>query len=199
MGVRKIRAALGLVGSRSKSVKSLFGEVGVHVVRALILALHTRDFFALRTDDHAALEDLGTHALQTASFARKLASADRRNFRECQTAYVAGLLHDIGKFMLAAHPCFPLQNRHANEANHAALGAYFLGLWGLPEPIVSAAELHHALDRTTARSSFPIVYVHAAQCLGLPGRADELDWDFVSRVGKADRVPVWKELLLSNN
>jgi putative nucleotidyltransferase with HDIG domain len=179
-----------------ESIKELFEVVGVHVVRALILGLHTKDFFAPRTRNHALFDELWKHSLQTASFARKLASADRQNFRDCQTAYVAGLLHDIGKFIIAANA---KPERGPGEANHAAVGAYLLGLWGLPEPIVATAELHHSLHLVTSHSYYPIVYVHAGQNLGFAGRVDQLDLDFLSKAGKTDRVPVWQELLLKLN
>jgi putative nucleotidyltransferase with HDIG domain len=139
------------------------------------------------------LDELWRHSLQTASLARRLASADRQTFRECQTAYVAGLLHDVGKFILAAHNNGTAQT--GAEGDHSAIGAYLLGVWGLPEPIVSTAELHHSLHAVPPHAYFPILYVHVAQSLGLPGRADELDEEFVARAGKADRIPMWREVL----
>jgi putative nucleotidyltransferase with HDIG domain len=172
------------------SMRELFDVVGVHVVRALILAVHTRDFYAPRTSDSARFDQLWQHALQTASLSRKLASADRQNFRDCQTAYVAGLLHDIGKFIIAARGL-----SETLDAGHAALGAYLLGLWGLPEPIVVTAELHHSLDRVPQHGIYPVLYVHAAQHLGLPGRAGGLNLDFLARAGKAERLDAWKEVL----
>jgi putative nucleotidyltransferase with HDIG domain len=158
--------------------------------------LHTRDFFAPRTRDIARFEALWKHSLQTASFARKLASADRQSFRNCQTAYVAGLLHDIGKFVIAACPG-AVERPHAE--NHAVVGAYLLGLWGLPESIVSAAELHHSLDLVPNDSFTPLIYVHAGQNLGFPGRSEQLNEAFIARAGKAERLATWKEVLQKVN
>jgi HD-like signal output (HDOD) protein len=47
--------------------------------------------------------------------------------------------------------------------SHTAIGAYVLGLWGLPEPVVITAELHHTLDLVPAHAHNPILYVHAAE------------------------------------
>jgi putative nucleotidyltransferase with HDIG domain len=175
-----------------ESIRELFEVVGVHVVRALILALHTKDFFEGRTRDRGYVRQLWQHSLQTASYSRKLASADRRSFRECQTAYAAGLLHDIGKFMLAEQP-------EGGDASHTVIGAYLLGSWGLAEPIVTTAELHHSLHTAHPSAYFPLLYVHAGQNLGFPERADRLDTDFIARAGKSSRVTAWKEALQKPN
>jgi HD-like signal output (HDOD) protein len=74
-------------------------------------------------------------------------------------AWLAGLLHDIGYWVLIQE-C-PYEMAGAIElsraqglalwkceqqrigATHAQVGAYLLGLWGLPYPIVEAVALHH--------------------------------------------------------
>ena len=179
-----------------ETLGELFDVLGVHVIRALILGLHAKDFYSARTAQLQQIDDLWKHSLQAASFARKLASADRQKFRDCQTAYVAGLLHDIGRFILSAHgKC----DETAVAKHHAAIGAYLLGVWGLPEPIVSTAELHHSLHLVTSHSFYPILYVHAGENLGFPDRSEQLDLEFLARTGKADRVPAWKEVLQKLN
>lgn len=67
--------------------------------------------------------------------------------------FSAGLLHDIG--VLALRHCRPEAwaascgaadlgtERRACGADHAAAGAYLLGLWGLPESVVDAVARHH--------------------------------------------------------
>jgi putative nucleotidyltransferase with HDIG domain len=187
---------------RVEEIKELFEVVGVHVVRALILAIHTKEFFEPRTKNAELFNRLWQHALETATSSRKIARVERHTFRECQTAYVAGLLHDIGKFMIAAHlnsTDAPMQDGQSEEQivgiNHATAGAYLLGLWGLPEAIVTAAELHHSLDVVPPQNYNPIAYVHAAQNLASPERNHKLDWSFIAKVGKAERVPTWREVL----
>ncbi len=75
-------------------------------------------------------------------------------------AWLAGLVHDIGYWILAqecpdelkraitqAHngqrPLYECEKQIIG-ATHAEIGAYLLGLWGLPYPIVEAVALHHA-------------------------------------------------------
>src|SRR5258708_3869883 len=74
-------------------------------------------------------------------------------------AWLAGLLHDIGYWILvqecpkdlakalelARAEGLPLLEceRRITGATHAEIGAYLLGLWGLPHAIVEAVALHH--------------------------------------------------------
>jgi putative nucleotidyltransferase with HDIG domain len=80
-------------------------------------------------------------------------------------AMLAGLLHDIGYWVLAqecpqdlsrALELAKAQNipLHAAEyqvlgASHAEIGAYLLGIWGLPYPVVEAVAHHHQPERVT--------------------------------------------------
>jgi HD-like signal output (HDOD) protein/ActR/RegA family two-component response regulator len=74
-------------------------------------------------------------------------------------AWLAGLLHDIGYWVLiqecpkelgkaiqlARDEGLPLVEceRQVTGASHAEIGAYLLGLWGLPYTIIEAVALHH--------------------------------------------------------
>lgn len=75
-----------------------------------------------------------------------------------QDAFLAGLMHDIGSLLLAVHAPEefsrlrelvaagedPLSaERAVVGSTHAELGAYLLGLWGLPEGVVSLVAAHH--------------------------------------------------------
>jgi HD-like signal output (HDOD) protein len=80
-------------------------------------------------------------------------------------AWLAGLLHDIGYWILVQE-CpqdlakalelsraerLPLLEceRRITGATHAEIGAYLLGLWGLPYAIVEAVALHHTPKAVT--------------------------------------------------
>jgi HD-like signal output (HDOD) protein len=83
---------------------------------------------------------------------------DRRMMRD---AMLAGAVHDVGQLILAEHrtedfrrainnaratrrPLY-LVEREIFGSDHAALGAYLLGLWGFADAIVDAVALHHEL------------------------------------------------------
>jgi putative nucleotidyltransferase with HDIG domain len=87
-------------------------------------------------------------------------------------AMLAGLLHDIGYWILAQECPDDLSNAvelavsteiplHAAEtriigASHAEIGAYLLGIWGLPYSVVEAVAHHHHPARV-AHSSFDVL------------------------------------------
>ena len=85
---------------------------------------------------------------------------------------------DIGKLMLANNLPEPFQRTldltQAKEirfieaeqevfgANHAGVGAYLLGFWGLPTTIVEAVAFHHQPGRSEAATLSPLTAVHVA-------------------------------------
>jgi putative nucleotidyltransferase with HDIG domain len=103
----------------------------------------------------ASLEGLERHARATARVARIIAP-DGASSDEIATA---ALLHDAGRLalltrlpgpyletvQLAARSgrALPAVVRDVLGTTHAQVGAYLLGLWGLPRPIVDAVARHH--------------------------------------------------------
>ncbi|HXS21060.1 MAG TPA: response regulator [Steroidobacteraceae bacterium] len=91
------------------------------------------------------------------------ASALARDTAFADDAMLAGLLHDIGYWVLGAElpdelaraVDLALRKRMLLEsaetavigASHAEIGAYLLGIWGLPYPVVEAVAHHHAPER----------------------------------------------------
>ena len=139
------------------SLESAIGYIGMDLIRDLALTVHF--FSALQgtaTRAGFSFDAEQEHSLMTARVAKRMMS----NPRQAQNAFTAALLHDIGKLVLAV--CIPEQfvkaqlvckttgrPSHEVEAEilgvtHAEAGAYLLGLWGLPYPIVEAVAYHHS-------------------------------------------------------
>lgn len=94
------------------------------------------------------------HAIHCAEIAAVLADRAHAGF-----AYTAALLHDVGRLLYATQLTeawtavveeaestgVPLHEHESAVmgASHAELGAYMLGVWRLPMPIVSAIAEHH--------------------------------------------------------
>jgi HD-like signal output (HDOD) protein/CheY-like chemotaxis protein len=94
-------------------------------------------------------EQLWGHSLQTGSAARSIAIAENRSSVQIDQAFLAGMLHDVGKIVLATRgvvpPSSPLGSADLlaeMQAHHAEVGAYLLGLWGFPNAIVEAVAFH---------------------------------------------------------
>jgi HD-like signal output (HDOD) protein/DNA-binding response OmpR family regulator len=100
-------------------------------------------------------EQLQNHAQYAAAACKSLAGGRVSP----DDAWLTGLLHDIGYWVLIQECPHELQEalelaraeqrplveceRHTIGATHAQIGAYLLGLWGLPYSIVEAVALHH--------------------------------------------------------
>ncbi|MGD9189131.1 MAG: HDOD domain-containing protein, partial [Desulfobacteraceae bacterium] len=60
--------------------------------------------------------------------------------------------------------------------SHAAVGAYLLGLWGLPDQIINAAAFHHGPDRNPVSGMNTTIIAHVANALANAGpRIDNTD------------------------
>jgi HD-like signal output (HDOD) protein len=88
-------------------------------------------------------------------------------------------------------------------AAYPEVGAYLLGLWGLPDAIVEAVAFHHQPSACPAQSFSPLTAVHIADCLEEQAklRASEdreptpLDYGYLSRLGLApERERDWQQL-----
>jgi HD-like signal output (HDOD) protein len=160
-------------GLPARDLRTAIGRLGVRLVAALALA---GSAFNVDRSSGVTLEQLTTHAVEAATAALGFAAP-----RHAEDAFVAALLADIGLSALACwmpsrvsdarthaarnHVAFHQAEEALYGSTHAELGAYLLGLWRLPPPVVEAVALHHAADRSTL-SDLPIalaVYdAHAA-------------------------------------
>ncbi len=133
--------------------------LGVDLIRGLVLMAHVFTQFDNAKMAAFSIDRLMEHSWLTGVVARGLATAEKLDTRSCDHAFLAGLLHDIGKLILMANlPQLyqdvlktvetrrsPLSEVEADliGTNHGELGAYLLGLWGLPDPVVEAVAFHH--------------------------------------------------------
>lgn len=133
--------------------------LGVDLIRGLVLMAHVFSQFDGSKMDAFSIDRLMEHSWLTGVLARGLAGAENLDNRACDHAFLAGLLHDIGKLILVANlpqlyqdvmQKVETEKLSVSEAegdiigcNHGELGAYLLGLWGLPDPVVEAVAFHH--------------------------------------------------------
>jgi HD-like signal output (HDOD) protein len=75
------------------------------------------------------------------------------------------------------------------------VGGYLLGLWGLPGPIVEAARLHHTPAASEECEFSALTATHVGNALVQGPESAPLDMGYLSRLGLADRLPVWRRAL----
>lgn len=185
--------------------------LGLDTVQGLVLAAGVFSQFDDPGLPGFAIEGIYSHSIQVGSNAKRVAKALGLPSRLVEDALLAGLLHDIGKLLLAANfreefsralvwarenSC-SLQEAEVEiiGVSHAEVGAHLMSLWGLPDSILEAIALHHNPSLWNNLTASPLTAVHFANALDQPGAdADkprelpDLDFHYLEQVGVADRV-----------
>jgi len=188
--------------------------LGLTTVRSLVLGLQVFSRFEGNKIPGFSLEKLASHGRLTGMLARKIAEAERGDLGMRDQCFLAGLLHDVGRLVLAKD--LPeeygrvLQAAQAEGkavwevelrefgATHAEVGGYLLGLWGLPHAVVEAVTFHHRPDPDSLPGFSPAVAVYVANIFahdltsttGLS--AHQINLDHLTRLGLADRLEIWR-------
>jgi HD-like signal output (HDOD) protein len=195
------------------TVRTAVSYLGFDVLKNLVLSVEV--FQALSTGTEiggCSPESIHEHSYLTASIAARL-PVDQRLM---EGAKVAALMHDVGK--LIAMKRLPEQfaqvvrsareqgrvvydvEREAMGATHAEIGAYLLGLWGLPFPVVEAVAYHHNPGQVPHQTFDCLAAVHVADVLahardprlGNAGfAAPSFDTQYLEALGVANQIAGW--------
>jgi putative nucleotidyltransferase with HDIG domain len=184
MAAKILQLANSAFFGRRHSISKITAAVsylGLDRVAKLLLAIHAFKEFMPAVSGLISVEDLWRHSNHTAMRARKIAEEQHASDNIIDDAFTAGLLHDIGKLILASR--FPeeyamatkrskesqnplwIVEREIFSATHAEVGAYLLAIWGLPQSIIDAAAFHHNPAATTEAGFCALAAVHAADTL----------------------------------
>lgn len=189
--------------------------LGTGTIRSLALTLHLFSAFKTPAVEGCSLEQIWTHSLRVARLARRIATIEGADEGVTEQAFTAGLLHDVGKLVLAERKAAPYlelvararkENRplmavesEALPATHAEVGAYLVDLWGLPVPLVEAVNWHHTPGAANSKGFDALTAVHVANVLeqnSLIGASranlSQLDMPYLQRLKLEHRVEVWQ-------
>ena len=188
--------------------------LGVGLIQSLALAVPLFKAFDRVKCPAFPLDQIWDHSLQTAVLARWLVHEHLEDEHLAEQAFAAGLLHDIGKLVLAdglpeeytailadaqsrSEPLF-LAERRKWGATHAEAGGYLLALWGLPFPLVAAVADHHEPRRAQDAGFNLTGIVHVADVLQHERAkisdvaASPLDMDYIHNAGLMSLVEKWR-------
>jgi putative nucleotidyltransferase with HDIG domain len=153
-----------------------------------------------------SLEQLWQHSLDVAVAARAVAVYQNFPQPKADEAFLAGMLHDVGKVVFATRAAVAADAGAATDRelsvqmdlHHAEVGAYLLGLWGFPNPIVEAVAFHHAPSQAAGDGLSLPSLIHIAEQLVRERRPTdqrscegELEPGLLEKLGLADRWPAW--------
>jgi HD-like signal output (HDOD) protein len=192
--------------------------LGMETTKALVLLAHSFSYFDKARSVDFSVDQLWRHSIATGKFSEKIARAENANIEIIGQSFTAGMLHDIGKLLLAANlptefkevlcrartEQIPLPEAETAMlgASHGELGACLLGIWGLPMPIVEAVALHHNPIEFLSKGFCSLTAVHAANAiehaLGKSPSAEAMppgvDPNYLSELGLGERFDVWKDI-----
>lgn len=200
------------VESPGRAVKLL----GIETIKILVLGVEI--FSQVKIPKELFQVDrLWSHSLIVGKVAKVIASHETEDKDLISNAFLAGILHDIGKLVLGSH--LPEQYRQVIDlaregvfslpeaelsifgASQSSVGAYLIGLWGFSSPIVEAIGFHHALEKYPANAFSPALAVHVANALYYRNRQDEivgrtqvLNTQAIEQLALQDKVGEWERI-----
>ena len=203
------------------SVTNIQGAVsflGINTLNSLVLSV---EIFRIFKPQHPlpgfSLEKLQQHSRLTAQIAARLPVPKHL----AEISLVAGMLHDVGQLILAwrlperfektlaisleeRRPLYQVEEQEYGFS-HAEIGAYLLGLWGLPYGVVEVVALHHNPNRVPHQNFDAISGVYIANLLAhhsestsgesVPAFNWEAHQESLTQLGVQEKLSEWQLML----
>ena len=189
--------------------------LGVETIKSIVLSLQLFSHFDRARLQSCNLALLWEHSWTTGVLAKRLTVSECGNSPHADQAFTGGLLHDVGKMVLAAnlpdlyrtaclmaaHQGVPMVDaeRRTFGCDHAEVGGYLLGLWGLPASIVDAVTFHHCPSWASASEFSAVTAVHVANALrqdrqGAAAKESQVDLEHLANLNLLERYAEWQEI-----
>jgi len=156
-----VNSAFFRLARRISNIEQAVSYLGFQSIRNLAMSVEIFSRWPGKASGILDLEKLQQHVHAVAAAANCLATKTPIS----DDTLLAGLLHDIGYWVLAQEcpedlsravkmavaegiPLY-IAESEVIGASHAEIGAYLLGIWGLPYPVVEAVAHHHQPERVT--------------------------------------------------
>lgn len=194
-------------------------ELGLDTVKGIVMALQFLAEHKRLNPGYLSLEQIWQHSINVGQIARDLVFLETKDRALASQALLAGLLHDMGKVVLAknfedlygrVHSLSRKQpvalwdtEKEMFGANHGEIGGCLVGMWNLPLAVVEAAAFHHEPPLGEQPQLTPLAAVHIANVLEreLGPSEDQmmvapiLYTPFLNQLGLLHRLPVWRAAL----
>ncbi len=156
--------------------------LGYKTVKSIVLAASVYTYINKKFDGYALQRgDLWRHSLSVAVVSRLLAM--KVKYHDPEEAFIAGMIHDIGKIVLNEYVKFGFSIivRMVEEENvpfmeaerkvlgfdHAEIGAKIIEQWGLPQQFAAVAHYHHEPEKAPDEYKQLVNIVHVANSVVL--------------------------------
>lgn len=193
--------------------------IGVKKLNSLVLSVHVKTAFPITNPALSVyIEQLWKNSIRVSELARLISLSEDQQEDRPDQAYLGGLLHNMGLLIFLANDgntvhklIHQVENTDTpmTELEKSIFGftrseaaAYVLSLWKIPPRIIEAILLQYTPNDTDYDGVNALTAVHVAACLLKPQDTSRhnrlfdmtLDTDYLQRINKLDRLPVWQAL-----
>jgi putative nucleotidyltransferase with HDIG domain len=187
--------------------------LGTERIKSLILLTGVFSQYQEAEGVSPSVDALLAHSIQVGMYARSIAMSETRDAATAEAAFTAGVLHDMGKMILAGNLPSAYKgvrklrdSKHLADyaaevevfgATHANVGACLLAAWGLPLGILEAVAWHHEPERSSESGFSLLAAVHAANVFAhqVEDRPAEVNQAYFEKIGLAGCCQRWREKL----
>ena len=186
--------------------------LGVDVIRTLVLTTGVVSQFDEGISEKMHLQSVWSRSAEVGALAKAIAMKETEAKLLADYAFMAGMLMDVGRFVLASNMTDDVADKYQTARStgeddweverklfgqsHMEVGAYLVGLWGLPNPIVAAVAYHHTPSAYSCNEFSPLTAVHAALAIVEADGSDPvkgLDMEYIESLNLSDRIESWQE------
>ena len=134
------------------NIKQALNYLGIKIIQNLVLSIKLFSSVNPSNPSAALYQSIFNHSNKVALLAQHLCKLNNSQKEMKEESFLSGLLHDIGKLVilegiegvnLRTDSDLLEYEQESLKSTHAEIGAYLLGIWGLPDSIVEAVAYHH--------------------------------------------------------
>jgi len=191
--------------------------LGLETVKSLVLSVKIFSEFSQKKYSWFNIDAIFKHSISVSSYAKAIVKYEKMDQDLINYSLMAGLLHDLGKLILATnfkdtyqqvltesrnsdHKLWELE-QETFGTSHAEIGAYLMGLWNLENPIIEAIAFHHCPAKSASNQMGLLTVVHVANALDheedFPeNQESDLSYDdeYIDQLGGTDRIAEWRQV-----
>jgi len=168
-------------GRTVTDLRAAVTRLGISTLRDLVLA---SEVFALPAPAGVDRNALQQRALVASRLAKRMLPES-----SAELGATAALLADIGLLLPGVRDERQPAEAGDTRPGHTDAGAYLLGLWGLPMPIIEAVAFHRRPSRSASRSFWVTGATHVAMALA---SGEEPDHEYLQRCNVLGRLEEWR-------
>ncbi len=202
------------------SITQAISLLGMETLKSLVLSIGIFNDHSHVSIADFSITKLMSHSVACGALARKIIIHETNNSELAEHAFTAGLLHDLGKLLLAVEIPDLFTNTiqvaqeetlsiseaelHSEGFSHADVSGYLIGIWKLPMPVVEAVTFHHSPEMLISDSFEPALAVYAANIIVQEQNPSEsgnpvvptFDQQLVEKMNLQNKIDQWRQFIM---